>query len=135
MLPVQSKKEETQSVVNLLNIENEQEDTRGSEVSELRINANSQVNNFKINNVASDLSNHDSLDLIISNEYEPLNSAALVNFEYTTDRGHYPIDIVDPNIKKFIVAYGSCRPKGPFPRDNKIRCFFASYYNTTTRQV
>lgn len=136
LLPAQTKKEETQSVANVLNLENEQEDTRGSEVSELQINTNSQVNSFKDNTVVSDfndLSDHESLDLIISNENELFNSAALVNFEHPTDRGHYPIDIVDPNMKKFIVAHGSCRPKGPFPRDNKNRCFSASYYNTTNK--
>ena len=83
--------------------------------------------------MASDLSDHYSLDLIISNAYEPFNSAALVNFEHPTNRGHYPIDIVDPNMKKFIFAHGSRRPKGPFPRDNKNRCFSVSYCNTTTR--
>ena len=129
LLPAQTKKEETQSVANVRNEENEQEpqeDTRGSEVSELQIDTNSQVNSFKDNTVATDLSDHGSPDLIISNEYEAFNSAALVNFEHSTDRGHYPIDIVDPNMKKFIVAHGSCRPKGPFPRDNKNRCFSAS---------
>ena len=61
LLPAQTKKEETQSVANVRNEENEQEpqeDTRGSEVSELQIDTNSQVNSFKDNSVATDLSDH-----------------------------------------------------------------------------
>ena len=78
------------------------------------------------------MSDHYSLDLIISSAYKPFNSAALVNFEHPIDREHYPIDRVDPNMKKF-VAHGLCRPKGLIPRDNKNRCFSVSYYNTTTK--
>ena len=63
LLPAHNKKEETQSVANVLNLENEQEDTResDSEISELQININSQVNSFKDNAVATDLSDHYSL--------------------------------------------------------------------------
>ena len=106
LLPAQNKKEETQSVASVLNLENEQEHTRESDskISELQININSQVSSFKNNTVASDLSDHYSLDLIISNQHEPFNSAALVNFKHPTDRGHYPIDIFNQNMKKFIVA-------------------------------
>ena len=43
LLPAQNKEEETQSVANVPNLENEQENTRGSdsEISELQINTNS----------------------------------------------------------------------------------------------
>ena len=116
-------------------MENEQQDTRESDskISELQIKPNSQVNSFKENTLASDLSDHHSLDLIISNEYEPFNSAALLNFEHPTDRGHYPIDIVDPNKKKFIVAHSSCRPKGPFPREDELK-FIKNYLRNSMGQ-
>ncbi|OCT96206.1 hypothetical protein XELAEV_18013881mg [Xenopus laevis] len=52
---------------------------------------------------------------------------------FVTDRGHYPITITDPNIKKFILAHGPCRPKGPFPRDQAHRRFSENYYETITK--
>ena len=45
--------------------------------------------------MASDLSDHYSLDLIITNEYEPFNSAAFVNFEHPTD----VLDIANTQLK------------------------------------
>lgn len=54
--------------------------------------------------------------------------------EHITDRGHYPITIQDGNIKRFIITNGPCRPKGPFPRDEKDgRCFSASFYERVTK--
>ena len=136
-LPAQNKKEETQSVASVLNLENELEDTResDSETSELQINTNSRVNSFKDNTVASDLSGHYSLDLIITNEYEPFNSAALVNFEHPTNRGHYPIDIVDPNMKKIIVTHVSCSPKGIFRKTKKKDVFLSVTITRRLNQV
>ena len=51
LLPAQNIKEDTQSVANVLNLENEQENTResDSEISKLQMNTNSQVNCFKDN--------------------------------------------------------------------------------------
>lgn len=61
--------------------------------------------------------------------------SSIVGEQYVTDRGHYPVTITDPNVKRFILAHGPCRPPGPFPRDNdtKKRCFSESYYERVTK--
>ena len=53
-----------------------------------------------------------------------------------TDRGHYDMNKPpDADTKSYIIATGSCRPTGPFPRDRKQgdRCFSEKYYTTTTK--
>ncbi|KAG8540294.1 hypothetical protein GDO81_019541 [Engystomops pustulosus] len=55
--------------------------------------------------------------------------------EYVTDRANYPVTIADPNVKRFIISQGPCRPPGPFPRDNDKdkRCFSEKYYDRITQ--
>jgi len=52
--------------------------------------------------------------------------------EYPTDRGYYPSEINDRNLKQMILDYGPCRPKGPFEvKDQQGHItvnFSASYY-------
>lgn len=53
-------------------------------------------------------------------------------FTYPTDRGHYATN-VDAKVKRHVIALGSCKPTGPFPRVDERRYFSESYYTTTTK--
>lgn len=63
------------------------------------------------------------------------------NIEYPTDRGKFPVDIVNSNIKRLIIQYGPCKPIIDFPSDlnyfddnaNKSRKFSADYYFTMSK--
>ena len=48
--------------------------------------------------------------------------------QYPSDRANFPVDLIDPDVKRRILALGSCKPGGPFPRDHKNRCFSEDYY-------
>ena len=52
-----------------------------------------------------------------------------------TDRGLYITLPPDAKTKSYIIATGSCRLTGPFPRDKKQGngCFSEKYYTTTTK--
>ncbi|CAK6980756.1 hypothetical protein F7725_013470, partial [Scomber scombrus] len=52
-----------------------------------------------------------------------------------TDRGLYITLPPDAETKSYLIATGSCRPTGPFPRDKMQgnRCFSDKYYTTTTK--
>jgi hypothetical protein len=39
----------------------------------------------------------------------------LLQAKNPTDRGHFPEDMSDDGIKRFVVEHGSCRPPDPFP--------------------
>ncbi|KAJ8353234.1 hypothetical protein SKAU_G00208010 [Synaphobranchus kaupii] len=39
--------------------------------------------------------------------------------EYPTDRGKFPVDLEDDNVKRYILNNGPCKPEGPFKRDGK----------------
>ena len=47
-----------------------------------------------------------------------------------THMGHFG-DVVNDELKQFIVDYGTCRPKGPFPKDESQEnlSFSGAYYN------
>lgn len=79
----------------------------------------------------------DSSDTGSEAEKSAILSAAIASLHKNpTDIGHYA-EIVDAATKKYIVAQGSCRPQGPFPRDpnRDNRCFSTSYYSTSTKSV
>ncbi|CAK6978116.1 hypothetical protein F7725_021412, partial [Scomber scombrus] len=52
-----------------------------------------------------------------------------------TDQGLYITLPPDAKKKSYLIATGSCRPTGPFPRDKRQgnRCFSDTYYTTTTK--
>ncbi|KAK1899319.1 MICAL-like protein 2 [Dissostichus eleginoides] len=39
--------------------------------------------------------------------------------EYPTDRGKFPVDLEDDDVKRYILNNGPCKPEGPFKRDGK----------------
>ncbi|KAF3837926.1 hypothetical protein F7725_009694 [Dissostichus mawsoni] len=39
--------------------------------------------------------------------------------EYPTDRGKFPVDLEDNDVKRYILNNGPCKPEGPFKRDGK----------------
>lgn len=53
--------------------------------------------------------------------------------EYLTDRGKFPVDIEDDNVKRYILNNGPCKPEGPFKRDGKGRCFSKEFYYKTSK--
>ena len=56
----------------------------------------------------------------------------LQNRQYPTDMGNFPKDKeLTPDTIKFIIEHGPCRPKGPFPKDDKKHCFSEAYYKIT----
>lgn len=55
-----------------------------------------------------------------------------LNNPYPADRGNFPRDIIDPEVKKNILNTGPCQPRGPFPEDDKKRSFSTHYYTETT---
>ena len=59
----------------------------------------------------------------------------LISREHPTDRGHFSVDFDDNKTKQFIVDYGTCRPSGPFPKDEtqENRSFSDSYYYTVSK--
>lgn len=62
-------------------------------------------------------------------------AAAIASLQkYPTDRGHFS-ENVDAKTKRYIIAKGSCRPPGPFPRDptQGNRCFSTTYYTSRTK--
>ncbi|XP_044134789.1 zinc finger MYM-type protein 1-like [Bufo gargarizans] len=73
----------------------------------------------------------DDFELLKSTEVSI--ESIVVGEKHVTDRGHYPITIMDSNVKRFIIAHGPCRPPGPFPRDDERRCFSESYYVRVTK--
>ena len=52
---------------------------------------------------------------------------------YATDRGHFEEDVSDATVKRFIITTGSCKPSGPFRRNQENRCFSEGFYNTKTK--
>uniref|UniRef100_A0A672HGU4 HAT C-terminal dimerisation domain-containing protein n=1 Tax=Salarias fasciatus TaxID=181472 RepID=A0A672HGU4_SALFA len=64
------------------------------------------------------------LESIPGEEDMPVPPPESVKSKYPTDIGHFP-DVLDANLKRYIVSMGPCKPTGPFPRDNKQgrRCF------------
>lgn len=50
-----------------------------------------------------------------------------------TDLAHFENIILTSSLKKRIIDYGPCRPKGPFPVDNNCRHFSEFYYSTITK--
>jgi Domain of unknown function (DUF4371)/hAT family C-terminal dimerisation region len=60
-----------------------------------------------------------------------------INFlskENPSDMGHFNEDI-DNKMKQILVDFGTCRPNGPFPKDEtqKNRSFSVSYYHTISK--
>ncbi|XP_034088616.1 zinc finger MYM-type protein 5-like [Gymnodraco acuticeps] len=53
--------------------------------------------------------------------------------EYPTDRGKFPVDLEDDDVKRYILNNGPCKPEGPFKRDGKGRCFSKEFYNKTSK--
>ena len=63
--------------------------------SDFQDTAESHVNSYKDNIMASALCNHESPEPVASSSnaygrYEPFDYTALLNSEHPTDRGHYP---------------------------------------------
>lgn len=57
-----------------------------------------------------------------------INSDELnLSHPYPTDRGHF-VNNISSELKINIIKFGSCKPKSPFSRDIKGRCFSTSYY-------
>lgn len=54
--------------------------------------------------------------------YNNSNIELLKNEAYPTDFAHFPT--LTTEIKRFVLSTGSCRPKGPFPRDSKKTIVF-----------
>lgn len=52
---------------------------------------------------------------------------------YPTDRGYFDENILDPTIKRYIITTGSCKPTGPFPRNQQNRCFSEVFYYKKTK--
>ena len=52
---------------------------------------------------------------------------------YATDRGHFEEDVSDVKVKRFIITTGSCKPSGPFRRNQEHRCFSEGFYYTKTK--
>ncbi|XP_078507675.1 zinc finger MYM-type protein 1-like [Lissotriton helveticus] len=53
---------------------------------------------------------------------------------YPSDRGNF-LDKPwhDAELRRFVIRSGPCKPIGPFPRDNKNRCFSTKYYYKENR--
>ena len=51
---------------------------------------------------------------------------------YPTDRGHFE-NVLDASIKRYILTMGSCKPSGPFPKNQHNRCFSDVFYHKTTK--
>ena len=58
----------------------------------------------------------------------------LLSKDNPTDMGQFNAD-VDDKLKQFIVDFGTCRPNGPFPKDEaqENRSFSAAYYYTVSK--
>jgi len=52
---------------------------------------------------------------------------------YATDRGHFDENVLDAAVKRYIITTGSCKPSGPFPRNQHNRCFSEGFYHTSTK--
>lgn len=52
---------------------------------------------------------------------------------YPTDRGHFGENVLDASIKRYILTTGSCKPSGPFPKNQHNRCFSDVFYHTNTK--
>ncbi|XP_043275284.1 zinc finger MYM-type protein 5-like [Venturia canescens] len=57
---------------------------------------------------------------------------SLIHEEYPSDIAYYPT-IITADIRRFVLDHGSCRPRGPFPKNEKNRCFSNSYYTTVNK--
>lgn len=58
---------------------------------------------------------------------------SLVQEKYPTDRGHFADNFITNDVKRFILERGSCRPDGPFPKnDQDQNRSFSSAYCTIT---
>lgn len=65
------------------------------------------------------------------------NTTLDLNSEYPTDRGKFPDNITDSNLKKQIIAYGPCKPTNKYllknvSLKNSGRSFSIDYYHLTT---
>lgn len=56
-------------------------------------------------------------------------SRELVNKAYPSDKANYPDDIIDSDTKRYIIGLSSCRPHGPFPKNEEKRSFSSEYYS------
>ncbi|CAH2311698.1 Hypothetical predicted protein [Pelobates cultripes] len=72
-------------------------------------------------------------DFALLKSTEASIESSVVGEKHVTDRGHYPITIMDSNLKRFIIAHGLCRPPGLFSRDQERRCSSESYYERITK--
>jgi len=53
----------------------------------------------------------------------------LMSKDNPTDMGHFG-DVVNDELEQFVVDYGTCRPRGPFPKDEsqESRSFSGAYH-------
>lgn len=104
-------------------------------------------NNQSKSSIDTDISNASKVDIDIEPEVDKSTdpelhesnmdidgccSSQLLSNEHPTDRGHHP-DVLDANMKRFILENGSCRPSGPYPRDFKNRCFTENFFYAQTK--
>ncbi|XP_029343946.1 zinc finger MYM-type protein 1-like [Acyrthosiphon pisum] len=67
-----------------------------------------------------------------------VNTTLDLNSEYPTDRGRFPDNLTDSNLKKQIIAYGPCKPINKYLLKNVSlkncgRYFSIDYYHLTTK--
>ncbi|XP_043271175.1 zinc finger MYM-type protein 1-like [Venturia canescens] len=65
-------------------------------------------------------------------KHATMSLESLIHEEYPSDIAHYPT-IITADIRRFVLDHGSCRPRGPFPKNEKNRCFLNSYYTTVNK--
>lgn len=66
-------------------------------------------------------------------EQEQDRTGAAGEERYPTDRGHFEENVLDASIKRYILTMGSCKPSGPFPKNERNRCFSDVFYHKSTK--
>ena len=65
---------------------------------------------------------------------ESAEASSMTHMEasFPTDRGNFEENVVDANVKRYILETGSCKPTGPFPVTGS-RSFSNHYYTSVTK--
>ncbi|KAF0763559.1 zinc finger MYM-type protein 1-like, partial [Aphis craccivora] len=81
-----------------------------------------------VQNQKKPVQNDEMISMNVDQAQNAINSDELnLSHPYPTDRGHF-VNNISSELKINIIKFGSCKPKGPFSRDIKGRCFSTSYY-------
>lgn len=105
--------EDSQQTVTV--VEEEQDNSHASEQT--------QTFDKSVNNLSETENNSNTNDSSLT---------SILKENYPSDFAHFTFPLT-ANHKKIILDLGPCRPQGPFPRDNKDRCFSTSFYKTASK--